>query len=72
MSECREDHLARIEALTGENARLRKSLGSWVGRWLELAMKDTLDDGTPVLQWVLMADPELADRLRAALGVRHE
>lgn len=67
-----EGHIARIDVLTQENARLRKSLGSWVGRWLELAMKDTMDDGTPVIQWVLMADPELADRLRAALGVSHE
>lgn len=37
--------------------------------WLEAAMNDRLDDGTPVLKMVFMQNPELAQRLSEALGL---
>lgn len=50
--------------LLDEIARLRASLARRWAAELERLLTDRLDDGTPVIELVLAADPRLATRLR--------
>ena len=50
-----------------KRAECRKALAAGWARYLDAALHETLEDGTPVLSVVLATNPELRDRLEAAL-----
>lgn len=71
-----EDAL-ELKALRAEAAALRithrqRLTRAW-SAWLELAMEQELDDGTPVLAVVMAHNPDLRDRLDLAMrGMPHD
>ena len=59
---------AHINDLEIKNHDLRKSLANVWTQFLDYMMTDELEDGTPVLKWVLLANPELRDKLHKELS----
>jgi hypothetical protein len=55
-------------ALERERRANRKRLAAAWNAFLELAMQDTLEDGTPVLAYVFLTNPDLRVRLSEALN----
>jgi hypothetical protein len=66
--------LRRIKVLEVALDRERRAnrvrlAGAW-NAFLELALQDTLEDGTPVLAYVLLTNPDLRLRLSDAMNPR--
>lgn len=57
-------------ALDRERRENRLRLAAAWSAFLDLALNDTLEDGTPVLSYVLLANPDLRLRLNAAMAPR--
>jgi hypothetical protein len=55
-------------ALDRERRANRLRLAAAWNAFLELALQDTLEDGTPVLAYVLLTHPDLRMRLSAAMN----
>jgi len=55
-------------ALDRERRANRLRLAAAWNAFLELALQDTLEDGTPVLAYVLLTNPDLRLRLTAAMN----
>lgn len=53
--------------MLGDGADNRKQLAAAWSPYLEVALRERLDDGTPVLEVVFAVRPDLRERLLAAL-----
>lgn len=62
----------RLEALVDYVVTERKGKALAWGAYIESALDQTLEDGTPVLEVVFAHNPDLADRLRKVLGSEQE